>query len=163
MKKTFKHWLYLLLELLFIAVVPLTIVYIGYGGWGEQATKFKWYFGVLCAFVVVFFILKKTLINTWIARARTKAGNLEAQLETETDQAKIMNIEDALRKARLVETVFAWVLPMAFLIIAFTAVRAIERSLVTFSGILGFVLVSEIVGFGVCVLDAVSVESKHKK
>ena len=163
MKKTFKHWLCLLLELLFIAVVPLIIVYIGYGGWGEEATKFKWYFGVLCAFVVIFFVVKKTLLNPWIARHQVKTGNLEAQLETEVDKAKIMNIEDALRKARLIETVLSWVLPMAFLIIGFTAVRAIERAIVTFSGILGFVLVSEIIGFSVCVLDALSVKSQHKK
>ena len=163
MKKTFKHWLFLLLELLFIAVVPLAIVYIGYGGWGEQATKFKWYFGVLCAFFFVFFVLKKTLINPWIERQRIKAGNLEALLDTEVDQAKIINIEDALRKARLIETIFSWILPMMCLIVVFVAVRAIERAIVTFSGVLGFVLVSEILGFFVCVLDALSVKSKHKK
>ena len=163
MKKTFKHWAFLLLELLFIAVLPLIIVYIGYGGWGEQATKFKWYFGVLVAFVVVVFIVKKVLITPWVERQRIKAGNLEAALETEVDQAKIMNIEDALRKARLIETISTWVLPMLFLIIAFLAVRAIERSIVTFSGILGFILVSEVVGFALCILDALSVKSKHKK
>lgn len=163
MKKTVNHWLFLILELLFIAVIPLIIVYIGYDGWGEEATKFKWYFGVLCAFVVVFFVLKKTLINPWAERQRIKAGNLEAALETEVDKAKIMNIEDALRKARLQETIFAWILPLTFLIIAFLAVRAIERAIVTFSGILGFILVSESVGLFVCVLDALTVKSKHKK
>lgn len=161
MKKTFKHWYFLLLELLFIAVLPLIIVYIGYGGWGKEATKFKWYFGVLVAIVVVVFILKKTLVTPWIERQRIKAGNLEAMLDTEVDQAKIMNIEDALRKARLIETISTWVLPMLFLIIAFVGVRGIEREIVKFSGILGFVLLSEIVGFTVCILDAVFVKGKN--
>ena len=163
MKKTFKHWFVLLLELLFIAVIPLAIVYVGYGGWGEQATKFKWYFGVLVAIVVVVFIVKKVLITPWVERQRIKAGNLEAALETETDQAKIINIEDALRKARLIETISTWILPMLFLILAFIAVRALERSIVTFSGILGFILLSEVMGFTICVLDALSVKSRHKK
>ena len=163
MKKTFRHWAFLLLELLFIAVVPLIIVYIGYGGWGEKATKFKWYFGFLVTAAVVLFIIKKTLLSPWVERQRMRAANLEAQLDTEVDQAKIINIEDSLRKARLIETVTNWLLPMLFLIIGFVCVRAIERSLVTFSGILGFVLFSEIIGFFVCILDALSVSSKHKK
>lgn len=162
MKKTFKHWLFLLLELLFIAVFPLIIVYIGYGGWGEQATKFKWYFGVLVAIAVVALIVKKTLISPWVERQRIKAGNLEAQLETEVDKAKIINIEDALRKARLIETISSWILPLLFMVVAFVAIRAVERAIVTFSGILGFVLISELIGFVICILDAISVESKHK-
>ena len=40
MKWTFKRFIFVVLELIFTAVVPLVIVYLGYGGWGAQAERF---------------------------------------------------------------------------------------------------------------------------
>ena len=54
MKWTFKRFIFVVLELIFTAVVPLVIVYLGYGGWGAKAKRFKIYFRVVVAAVVVF-------------------------------------------------------------------------------------------------------------
>ena len=45
---------------------------------------------------------------------------------------------------------------------AFLASKAMEQAIVEFSGILGFVGLSEIVGFVFSICVAVCVESKHK-
>ena len=162
MKKTWNWWLFTLLELLFCAVFPLVIVYLGYGGWGEQANTFKVYFGVLIALIIVFWIVKKVLISPWLEKQKIKAGNLDAQLETETDTGKIANIESALKRVRFIETVCSWVLPLAVLLAAFLASRAMEKALVEFSGVLGFIGLSELVGFVFACLLATSVKSRHK-
>ena len=139
MKWTFKRFIFVVLELIFTAVVPLVIVYLGYGGWGAKAKRFKIYFRVVVAAVVVFLIVKRVFINPWLDKQRIKAGSLEAQIETENDAGKILNIEEALRRARITETVLNWVLPLAFLVVAFLACRALEKSIVTFTGIIGFI------------------------
>lgn len=113
MKWTFKRFIFVVLELIFTAVVPLVIVYLGYGGWGAKAKRFKIYFRVVVAAVVVFLIVKRVFINPWLDKQRIKAGSLEAQIETENDAGKILNIEEALRRARITETVLNWVLPLA--------------------------------------------------
>lgn len=162
MKRRLKSMLFLILETAFVAVIPLLIVYLGYGGWGEKAHKFKISFGVMAAFVVIFLIVKRVWLNPWLERQRIKAGTLEAQLETESDSVKIMYTEEALRRAKVIETIINWVLPLAFLGLAFWACRALEKSLVTFTGIIGFIGLSETIGFAVSVARAMCVESKHK-
>jgi hypothetical protein len=69
------------LQVLFVAVFPLIIVFVGYGGWGKQANTFKIYFGTLVILAVVLLIVKKVIITPWIANTRIKTGNLEAELE----------------------------------------------------------------------------------
>ena len=162
MKITWKWFLFTVLELLFVAVIPLVVVYIGYGGWGKEANHFKVYFGVLLSAVIIFWIIKTVLITPWIDKQKIKAGNLEAQLEAENDKGKIENIESALKRARLTETIFSWILPLAFLLIAFLASRAMEQAIVKFSGILGFIGISEFIGFVFGCLVALCVDSKHK-
>ena len=162
MKRTWKWFLFTVLELIFVAVIPLVIVYIGYGGWGSEANRFKIYFGVLISVVIIFWIIKTVLITPWIEKQQFKAGNLEAQLEAENDKGKIANIESALKRARLTETIFSWILPLSFLSIAFLASRAMEQAIVKFSGILGFIGISEFIGFIFGCLVALCVDSKHK-
>ena len=162
MKRILKKWVFKSLELLFVAIIPLVIIYVGYGGWGATATKFKWYFGALLAVLAVLFLVKKVWLNPWIDKRKIKTANLETDLETEVDQAKILYIEDALRRARLIETVINWIMPIILLVLALMAFRAVERSIVTFAGIIGWVLVSEVLGFVVSIFDALSVHSKHK-
>jgi uncharacterized membrane protein YjfL (UPF0719 family) len=162
MKKTTKLFVLSLLEVLCVAIIPLVIVYIGYGGWGEEAKNFKLGFGVLIFLIVVFMIVKRVIITPWQERQKIKTGNLLAQLEIETDKGKIENIESALKQARVIETVFTWILPIAFLITAFFASKAMERAIVQFSGILLFVGISEFFGFIFAIARALCVHSKHK-
>lgn len=162
MKKTWKWFLFTVLEFLFVAVIPLTIVYIGYDGWGDSANNFKFYFGVLLLIIIIFWIIKKVLITPWLDKQKIKAGSLEAMLVAETDSGKIANIENGLKTTRLAETIISWILPLMFVLVAFLASKAMEEAIVQFSGILGFVGISELVGFVFSCLVAWCVESKHK-
>ena len=162
MKKTWKWFLFTVLEFLFVAVIPLTIVYIGYDGWGDSANNFKFYFGVLLLIIIIFWIIKKVLITPWLDKQKIKAGSLEAMLVAETDSGKIANIENGSNTTRLAETIISWILPLMFVLVAFLASKAMEEAIVQFSGILGFVGISELVGFVFSCLVAWCVESKHK-
>ena len=74
MKWTFKRFIFVVLELIFTAVVPLVIVYLGYGGWGAKAKRFKIYFRVVVAAVVVFLIVKRVFINPWLDQGGKPGG-----------------------------------------------------------------------------------------
>ena len=163
MKRTWKGRLLFLGELLFIAVLPLVIVFLGYGSWEPEAKKFKIGFGIIIVAIIIFWIAKRVWINPWLKKMNTKAANLEAMLEAENDTGKIDNIEESLRKVRFTETLMNWILPAAALIALFMASRALERSIVKFSGIIGFIAISEFVGCCFSLLRALSVESKRRK
>ena len=162
MKITPKQIVFMCLQVLFVAVVPLIIVFVGYGGWGEKANGFKVYFGTVAILAVVLLIAKKVIVTPWLDKQKIKTGALEAELVTTTDKAKIILIEDELKKYRVIETVFNWVLPLALLVLAVLAFSAVEKAIVKFSDILMWVMLSEFVGFVFAVLEAFSVEGKHK-
>ena len=59
-------------------------------------------------------------------------------------------------------SVLSWILPIGLLLMSFLSSRAMEQAIVKFSGIIGFVGVSELVGFVFSCIVALCVESKHK-
>lgn len=162
MKLTPKQIVFMCLQVLFVAVFPLIIVFVCYGGWGEEAKGFKLYFGTLIILAVVLLIVKKVIITPWLDKTKIKTGNLEAELEKETDKGKIILIEDALKKYRVIETIFNWILPLVILILAVVAFNAVEKQLVKFTDILLWVLLSEICGFTFSIVEALCVEGRHK-
>lgn len=162
MKMTKQRLVYLTLQVLFTAVVPLVIVFVGYGGWGEEANGFKIYFGCLIVLAVVLLVAKRVIFKPWAEKTRIKSGLLEADLEKETDTARIILIESALKRYRVCETVFNWALPLVCLAIVYAAFNAVEKELVQFTSILGWVVLSEIVGFAFSLLESLAVEGKHK-
>lgn len=133
-------------EIFFVAVFPLIIIYLGYGGWGARANHFKIGFGTLVFLVVLFMIVKRVWISPWLAKKRIEIANLTALKKAETDARKIENITYELKKMQLIENAINWVLPLLFLAVAYISAGALEKSIVTFTEILAFVGLSEFIG-----------------
>lgn len=136
-------------EMTFVAVIPLITIYLGYGGWGAEAHRFKVGFGVLVFLVVLFLIVKRVWISPWLAKKRIEIANLTALKKAETDARKIENITYELKKMQCIENAINWVLPLLFLAVGYLAAGALEKSIVTFTEILAFVGLSELIGCGI--------------
>lgn len=160
MKKIFS-WLldkwWGIMELMFVAVIPLILVYVGYGGWGEKASKFKIGFGVLIFLVVLFLIIKRVYLTKWLEKKRMETADLTAMKKAETDARKRERINYELKKLLVIENAINWALPLLFLGVGFAAAYALERALVTFTEILAFVGLSEMIG---CALSFVRILGK---
>ena len=133
-------------ETAFVAVIPLLIVYVGYGGWGEKANKFKLGFGVLVFIVILFLIIKRVWLTKWFDKKKIEIANLSAMKKAETDERKLENINYELKKLLAIENAINWALPLLFLGVGFAAAYALERALVTFTEILAFIGISETIG-----------------
>ena len=70
MKFTAKQIVFMCLQVLFVAIIPLIIVFVGYGGWGEKANGFKVYFGTLAILAVVVLITKKIIVSPWLEKLK---------------------------------------------------------------------------------------------
>jgi hypothetical protein len=138
-----------IMEMLFVAIIPLIVVYLGYGGWGTKAYDFKIGFGVLVFFVILFFIIKRVWLSKWLNAKRIESANLSALKKAETDVRKLEQINYELKKLLIIENAINWVLPLSFLAVGFAAAYALEKSLVTFTEILAFVGISETIGCGI--------------
>lgn len=146
-----------IIELTFVAVIPLIILYLGYDGWGEKADGFKVYFGVLVFIVVIFLVLKLVILSPWLDKKRIEIANLSAMKKAETDEIKKDNINNELKKMLAIENAINWFLPLVFLVVTYFAAHALERQIVTFTEILYFVIASEIIG---CVISFIKIFNK---
>jgi hypothetical protein len=158
--KKFASWLlsktWGILEMAFVAIIPLIILYLGYGGWGEKANKFKVYFGALVFLVILFLIIKRVWVTPWMAKKRMEIANLTALKKAETDTRKIEQISYELKKLLCIENALNWILPLLFLAVGYAGASALERSIVTFTEILAFVGLSELVGCGISFLRIIN-------
>lgn len=145
-----------ILEMAFVAIIPLVILYLGYGGWGEKANNFKVYFGVLVFLVILFLIIKRVWVTPWMAKKRMEIANLTALKKAETDTRKIEQISYELKKLLCIENALNWILPLLFLAVGYAGASALERSIVTFTEILAFVGLSELVGCGISFLRIIN-------
>lgn len=146
-----------IIELTFVAIIPLIILYLGYDGWGTKANEFKVYFGVLIFVVVIFLVLKRVIISPWLDKKRMEIANLSAMKKAETDQIKKDKINNELKKMLAIENVINWFLPLMFLIVTYFAASALEQQIVTFTEILYFVIASEIIG---CIISFIRIFNK---
>lgn len=144
---TKKRIVFLILEVLFVAVVPLILIVINYSSWGEEAQTFKIAFtGILLAFFVLY-ITKKIFLNTYLERARATLTQHKADLRVETEKEKRENLVNAVKRGQTFETVLTYIFPFLLLAGLYVLAQALETAAVKLSGTVGLVAVSMLIGF----------------
>ena len=162
-KKSPVSWVWFVLEVLFIGVLPAALIIANYASWGDEANGFKVGITGILLLLVVAFVLKKLVFNKRLEAMRAKLNQHEADLEVETDEEKIENLVSAVRKGRTVETVLNFVVPFLVLVAVYLMAKALEEAAVLLSGTLGFVIVSVLVGFMLQLIEALTMRGGVKK
>ena len=162
-KKSPVSWVWFVLEVLFIGVLPAALIIANYASWGDEANGFKVGITGILLLLVVAFVLKKLVFNKRLEAMRAKLNQHEADLEVETDEEKIENLVSAVRKGRTVETVLNFVVPFLVLVAVYLMAKALEDAAVLLSGTLGFVIVSVLVGFMLQLIEALTMRGGVRK
>lgn len=162
-KKSPVSWVWFVLEVLFIGVLPAALIIANYASWGDEANGFKVGITGILLLLVVAFVLKKLVFNKRLEAMRAKLNQHEADLEVETDEEKIENLVSAVRKGRTIETVLNFVVPFLVLVAVYLMAKALEEAAVLLSGTLGFVIVSVLVGFMLQLIEALTMRGGVKK
>ena len=162
-KKSPVSWVWFVLEVLFIGVLPAALIVANYASWGDEANGFKVGITGILLLLVVAFVLKKLVFNKRLEAMRAKLSQHEADLEVETDEEKIENLVSAVRKGRTVETVLNFVVPFLVLVAVYLMAKALEEAAVLLSGTLGFVIVSVLVGFMLQLIEALTMRGGVRK
>ena len=162
-KKSPVAWVWFVLEVLFIGVLPAALIVANYASWGDEANGFKVGITGILLLLVVAFVLKKLVFNKRLEAMRAKLNQHEADLEVETDEEKIENLVSAVRKGRTVETVLNFVVPFLVLVAVYLMAKALEEAAVLLSGTLGFVIVSVLIGFMLQLIEALTMRGGIKQ
>ena len=154
MKKKLAKWSLQGLEILFVLIIPLVIVFLGYGGWKDGAGGFKLAFGLVLSLTILYLIAKKIFLSPYLNKKRQKAASLAALLTAETDPSKIANIKAEMRSLSFIDSLSNWIPVLSFLLLGYMAASALEKGIANFAAILGFIGISEAIG---CVLSFVRI------
>ena len=155
MKKKLAKWSLQGLEILFVLIIPLVIVFLGYGGWKDGAGGFKLAFGLVLSLTILYLIAKKIFLSPYLNKKRQKAASLSALLTAETDEGKIDKIKAEMRSISLIDSLSNWIPVLSFLLLGYMAASALEQGIANFAAILGFIAISELCGFVVSMIRTV--------
>lgn len=136
-----------ILEVLFVAVIPLALVIINYSSWGTEANTFKIAFTGILLLFFVFYIIKKIILNTYIERARAMLTQHKADMKIETDASKKEKLLQAIKRGQMFETIITYIFPFLLLAGLYVLAQALETAAVQLSGTIGFISVSIVIGF----------------
>lgn len=162
MKLTKKRVAFFILHVIFSALVPIALVIARYSTIGNtrEAVGFKVSVTGIMLLIFVFWVIKKLFIDKRLRDLNEQGNVMLAGLKTETDPAKLANIEKAIKSVRTVEAVFSSVIPLLFIAAGVIAFKALEAQLIKLSATLGFIAISYVIGTVFNVLYAREVHHK---
>ncbi len=160
MKPTKKKLVFTVFEIVFVAVVPVVLIAVNYMSWTSEAAGFKISLGGVLLALLVFYIVKKLVLNKYVERLKTTITQHAADLKIEVDKEKVESLKEELRKEKTIESIINFVIPALLLAGLFVLCKALEIAAVKMSGTVGLIAVSEVIGLLFSVLSARQVEGK---
>lgn len=159
---TEKKIIYIGLEALFLIIAPLVLILIEYGNMGNTAEEVGFKLSLLGIVLVllVFVLVKKIFINKWLNKLTGLVIRYEGDVAVKVNGAERDNAVKQLKRTRTLEAVFNAVTPILVLALALVMCKGLEGSVVKLSGVVGFILISFVLGTIFSILAAREVKDK---
>ena len=143
MKYSKKKLTFLILEIIFSAVLP---VLIGVLSCVDKGLKMRLtVYGITLA-IITFYVIKKLFINRRLEYLKGLTVHLKSELMIETDPLKLNNIKRALARAQVFEVIATAITPIGLLSVFLIVSKSIEEGFARLSGSIGLILLSIIIG-----------------
>lgn len=165
MRKDKEYWVLEAFKLVFFALLPITIFILKCTSLIGQTGGTKFILGCSGYIVamIVYLVIKKVVLRTYLQDLNGKIVNYTTQIETETDQSKIPFIEKALSKCLSIRAIFTIAPILIVGGLGLLIVKSIEQDFVKLYSVLGLIAVSYLFGTIVWLIQASKVKSKHRK
>lgn len=159
MKKTNKAWLFFSLQLVFMLLVPILLIWLQYGDL-EGMYKVSMT-GILCT-ILIFWVFKKIMLDKWLKGLDQKIVNIETNSLSITDKTAIESNKKAWRTYTLLQLLINSIIPLLLLVFALVTIKTLEQGLIKLFGCMMFCTIS--VGIGVIfkVAEIYSVKLTHE-
>jgi hypothetical protein len=150
MKRTGKAWIFFVLEIIFILVVPCVLVWVQYG---DLAKSYKVSVTAIMLIMLIFWLFKRLLLNKWLKTLDNKIVNIEANALSITETSAIETTKKAWRNYSIMQLLFNSIIPLLIMVLSVLTIQTVEKGLIKLYGCLIFCLVSVFVGVVFRVLE----------
>ena len=159
MKKTSKSWVFFILQIVFMLVAPVIMVWIQYG---DLTQKYKVSVTAIMLLLLVFWVFKRIFLDKWIKTIDLKITNIETNALSLTDKTAIESNKKAWRTYTLIQLLFSSVIPLLLMALSVITIKAVQDGLIKLYGCLMFCLLSVAVGVLFRVCEIYSMKLRHE-
>lgn len=160
MKKTKLTWLYFILQVTFMLVVPLVFIWVQYG---DLSQKYKISVTAIVLSIIIFWTFKKILLNRWIKTIDSKVINIETNALSVTDPLAIKANKQAWRRYSMCQLFFSLIIPLLLFILAIVTIKVVEAGLIKLFGCFVFCLISIVIGVIFRIAEIYSMKLTHER
>ncbi len=146
--------IFTLLEVLFIAVVPVVLVIYQYGYVQPTTAAFKLSLSGIILIALVFYGAKKIILDRKLRDWEAQYNNYVSAYRIESDPEKKQRAKEEIQKYRTVTICLRAFIPMMIFMMIQILAKAVEKEMITLSGLSGIVTVSFAVGTVFSILAA---------
>ena len=163
MKRTGKTWLFFVLQIVFMLVIPCVFIWVQYGSVEQGTTAYKLEVTAILLMLLVFVVFKKIFISKWLKTIDGKIINIATNALTITDATAIQANKKAWRTYSIIQLFSSAVIPLLCFILAIITIKAVEKDLIQLYGCLMFCLISICVGIVFRIAEIYSMKLTHEK
>lgn len=140
-------------EIMFVAVVPFVMLTFNFVSW-ESGIVAKVGIGGIMGLFLVYYAIKRMLLDKYILRLRTMSTQHLADYKVETDELKKLALAEVIATERTIEAFLNFVIPFLLFVAFYIVCIVLEKQLATLSTTLIVIGSSEIVGFVFSIFSA---------
>ena len=160
MKKTTKAWVFFILEIVFMLVVPCVLVWLQYG---ELANRYKISVTAILLTMLIFWVFKKIMINRWLKTFDAKIIGIEVNALSITDSEAIKINKKLWRTYSILQLLFNSIIPLLIMVLSVITIKTVESGLIKLYGCLMFCLISIFIGVIFRICEIYSMRLIHEK
>ena len=160
MKKTGKAWIFFILEIIFLLIIPCVLVWLQYG---ELCIRYKISVTAILLIALIYWIFKRILIDKWLKTIDIKIVNIETNSLSIIDDEAISTNKKAWQTYSILQLVFNSIIPILVMVLAIITIKTVESGLIKLFGCLMFCLISIIIGVIFRICEIYSMKLIHEK
>ena len=159
MKKTIASWIFFVLNIVFMLIVPVVFVWLQYG---DLKGTYKISVTAILIILAVFLFFKRLVINKWLESLNLRVVAIESNALSITDEQSIKANKSVWRLCKIVQLLIDCIVPVGVAVISILTIKVVEEGLIKLYGVLMFCLISIAVGLIFKIIEIFTTKLKHE-
>lgn len=160
MKKTLASWLFFVLSILFMLVIPCVFVWLQYG---DLENTYKVSVTAIILIIAIYLTFKKIILNKWLKTLDAKIINIETNALSIVDEESIKANKTVWRLCSVAKILLDSIVPICIAILSVLTIKVVEQGLIKLYGCLIFCLISIGLGIVFRIVEIMTTKLQHEK
>lgn len=159
MKKTITSSIFFILNIVFMLIVPIVLVWLQYG---DNEGGYKLSITAILVIIGIFLVFKKVVLNKRLEALNLKVVSIESNALSITDEKSIKANKTVWRLCRTIQLLIDCIVPIGIAIISVLTIKVVEQGIIKLYGCLMFCFISIAIGLICKIVEIFTTKLKHE-